>query len=94
MKRGTLLMLVIMFVSVTAAALAHVSLRLGVIRMAYAISEASAERRALEEQKRKLLIERSLLRSPERIERLAHDKLGMRHPLPAQLRESDNQEPQ
>lgn len=93
MKRGTLILLVVMFVSVTAAALAHVSLRLGVIRMAYTISEASSARRALEQKHRKLLIERSLLRSPERIERLARDKLGMRHPAPSQLRAPAQQEP-
>ncbi len=84
--RGAVLLLVSMFASVVAAALAHVSLRLAVIRLGYSISERTRERQTLEDENRKLRIELSLLRNPERIERLARDKLGMARPEPGQIR--------
>jgi cell division protein FtsL len=85
-KRGTVLVLALMFVSVTGAALAHASLRLAIIRHGYALSEKSREFRELEEDNRKLRLELSLLRSPARIEEVAHEKLGMRRPDPAEIR--------
>jgi cell division protein FtsL len=80
------LVLILMFVSVVGAALAHVTLRLGAIRLGYAISVETRERQRLEEEDRRLRLERSLLRSPARIERLAREKLGMTRPDPAQIR--------
>jgi cell division protein FtsL len=80
------LWLAIMFTCVLCAALAHVSLRLGVIRMAYAISERTREKHELEEKQRQLQVELSLLRSPERIEKLAQDRLHMERPDPSRIR--------
>lgn len=85
-RRSTLIWILSLFVCGVGAALAHVSLRLGVIRTGYAIAEATRERQLLEEENRKLRLERSLLRSPERIERIAREKLGMTRPDPTQLR--------
>ena len=85
-KASTVLVLMVLFVAVGGAAMAHVSLRLAVIRLGYAISEKSGERRGLEEDNRKLRLEASLLRSPARIERLAREQLGMERPDPARIR--------
>ena len=85
-QRKSVLLLVLMFLSVSGAALAHVSLRLGVIREGYAISGATLERRRLEEERRKLLLERAYLRRPERIARIARDQLGMMQPAPGDIR--------
>jgi cell division protein FtsL len=85
-KRRSVAWLVVMFVSVVGAALAHVSLRLGVIRMGYAIGEETRDRRLLQEENRKLRLEKSLLRSPARIEDIAREKLGMARPDPTRVR--------
>ena len=85
-RRGTVIILVVSFVALVTAGLAHVGLRMKVVRLGYDISELSRERRALDEEHRRLQLERSLLRDPARIERLAREKLGMRRPDPAQLR--------
>jgi len=75
-----------MFLSVTGAALAHASLRLAIIRHGYSLSEKTRRFRELEEEHRKLRLELSLLRSPARIEQVAHEKLGMRRPDPQEIR--------
>jgi cell division protein FtsL len=85
-KRSTILVLVFSFVALVSAGLAHVGMRMKVVRLGYEIGELSRERRALDEEHRRLQLERTLLRDPARIERLARDKLGMRRPEPAQLR--------
>lgn len=85
-KRATVVVLIVSFVALVAAGLAHVGLRMKVVRLGYEISELSRERRVLDEEHRRLQLERSMLRDPARIERLAREKLGMRRPEPAQLR--------
>lgn len=75
-----------MFAAVTGAALAHVSLRMGVVRMSYAIGDKTRERRALEEQRRKLDTQLAELKRPDRIEALARDELGMTLPDAAHIR--------
>jgi cell division protein FtsL len=73
------------FVAVTGAALAHVSLRLGVVRMGYAIGEQTRERRRLEEEARHLSIQLAELKRPDRIEALARAQ-GMTLPDAAHIR--------
>jgi cell division protein FtsL len=85
-KRGSVLMIVAAFLAVSGAAMAHVSLRLGVVRMGYAIGEQTRERRALEEQHRRLTTELSMLKNPARIEKLAREKLHMELPDPSRIR--------
>lgn len=85
-RRRAAIGLVIMFVSIVAAALAHVSLRLGVLRLGYQITDASRLRGELEEDNRRLRFARSSLRSPERIETRAQAELGMKRPDPASIR--------
>lgn len=74
------------FLAAIGVGLAHVSLRLDAVKLGYALGESTRERRRLEEEKRRLLVEKSLLRTPERIERLARDKLGMTRPEPERIR--------
>ena len=86
MKRSTLIWILISFISVVGAALLHVALRLDVIRLGYAIGTETEARHRLAEEGRRLRLEKSLLRNPERIERLARDKLGMHRPDPTRIR--------
>jgi cell division protein FtsL len=44
------------------------------------------EQRELEEEARKLRLDLSVLRSPERVEKLAREKLGMVRPSPERIR--------
>ena len=81
-KKPSALLLVAAFVAVTGAALAHVSLRIGVVRMSYEIGAKSRERRVLDEDRRKLATEASMLKNPARLERLAREKLHMELPDP------------
>ena len=53
-----------------------------IVRLGYEMGTATREHRQLWEDNRRLRVERSLLRDPARIERLARDKLGMQHPDP------------
>jgi cell division protein FtsL len=86
MKKTVTLFILGGFAAIVTAATAHVSLRYRVIRAGYELNERSAELRALVEENRKLRLELSFLRSPERIERLARDKLGLVRPDPEQIR--------
>jgi len=86
-KTITLVVVIVgVFVAIVTAATAHVSLRYKVIRAGYDLGERLDELRVLEEQNRQLRLELSLLRSPERIERLAREKLGLVHPEPGHIR--------
>ena len=69
----------------TALGVRHVTERRDVVRVGYALSSATAELRRLEEENRRLRLERSVLTSPERIERLAAG-LGMTRPAADQIR--------
>ncbi|HUS63248.1 MAG TPA: cell division protein FtsL [Kofleriaceae bacterium] len=87
MKRSRLgvVGLVVLAVLSTAIGLRHVADRRDVVRVGYALSSATAELRRLEEDNRRLRLERSVLTSPARIERLAVG-LGMARPGPEQIR--------
>ena len=87
MKPVTLVgILLSLFAVIVTAATAQVSLRYRVIRAGYDLGERRDEIRVLEEQNRQLRLELSLLRSPERIERLAREKLGLVRPEPGHIR--------
>lgn len=86
MRKTAVLFILGAFAVVVVAAALHVSLRYRVLRTGYAIGEKLAEKRELEEEARKLRLELSLLRSPERVERLAREKLGMVRPDPERIR--------
>jgi cell division protein FtsL len=86
MKKTAVLFILGAFAVVVVAAALHVSLRYRVLRTGYAIGEKLTEKRELEEEARKIRLELSLLRSPERVERLAREKLGMVKPDPERIR--------
>jgi cell division protein FtsL len=69
----------------TAIGVRHVTDRREVVKVGYALSSATAELRRLEEDNRRLRLERSVLTSPARIERLAAG-LGMARPGADQIR--------
>ncbi len=77
--------LVLLAVLVTALGLRQVAHRREVVRLGYELSSITAELRRLDEQARRLRLEKSVLTSPARIERLA-EGLGMVRPAPEQIR--------
>ena len=86
MKKTAVLFILGAFAILVCASVAHVSLRYRAIRTGYEIGERLQEKRELEEEGRKLRLQLSLLRSPDRIERLAREKLGMVRPSPEKIR--------
>lgn len=69
----------------TSAALAHVWVRLQVVRLGYQISHETEREKRLQQVHRKLQVERALLRSPERLERLARERLNLTLPDPGTI---------
>jgi cell division protein FtsL len=69
----------------TSAALAHVWVRLQVVRIGYQISHETEREKRLLQTHRKLQVERALLRSPERLERLARERLNLTMPDPGTI---------
>jgi len=92
MKKTAVLFIMGAFALIVVGAALHVSLRYRVVHTGYQIGERLAEQRELEEEARKLHLELSLLRSPERVERLAREKLGMVRPDPVRIRVVRTQE--
>jgi cell division protein FtsL len=86
MKRTSALFMIGAFAVVVTAAVLQVSLRYRIVRAGYAMGAQLTEQRALAEEGRKLRLELSLLRSPDRVEKLARDKLGMVRPDPDRIR--------
>ena len=77
--------LLIVAAAVIALGIAHVARRHDAIRLGYELSEQSADLRRLEQENRRLRLERSMLRHPDRIERHAQ-RLGMARPDPGRIR--------
>jgi cell division protein FtsL len=63
----------------------HVRRRHEIVRLGYELTQATGELRALEEENRRLRLERQMWRHPERVERIAEGR-GMRRADPAQVR--------
>ncbi len=72
----------------TGMGVGHVASRQRVIRLGYELTDAISELRRLEEENRRLRLERSVLTNPARIERLAF-AMGMTRPIPGQIRVVD-----
>lgn len=70
---------------VTLLGVIHVRNRHKVIRLGYELTRATATLRQLQEENRKLRLEKSVLTSPDRIQRLAKDR-GMTPPASGQVR--------
>jgi len=69
----------------TALGLRQVGHRRELMRLGYELSAATAELRRLDEESRRLRLEKSVLTGPARIEELAAH-LGLVHPAPEQIR--------
>jgi cell division protein FtsL len=82
-SRGKAVALLGLMAFFTFAALAHVWVRLQIVRLGYGISRETDQEKDLQQALRKLEVERALLRNPERLERLAREKLSLRLPDPS-----------
>jgi cell division protein FtsL len=85
-RRTVVLVMLGALIVVSALAISHVWTRLKAIEYGYKISKANKQRAELVETNRRLRIEVALLKSPERIARIATEELGLQHPLPDQIR--------
>ena len=65
--------------------IAHVNRRQEIVRTGYDLSRATEELARLQEENRRLRLEKSALTNPERVRRLAQ-ALGMSRPGPTQIR--------
>jgi cell division protein FtsL len=76
---------VILGAALIGVVLAHVWLRLQVVRMGYVLSTTSKLQTRLEQENRELKFELATLNSPERIEALARQRLGLVTPEKGQV---------
>ncbi len=76
---------VILGVALIGVVLAHVWLRLQVVRMGYVLSTTSKLQTRLEQENRELKFELALLNSPERLGALARQRLGLVAPEKGQV---------
>jgi cell division protein FtsL len=84
-RRGLVLLLIVVVLSITSAAIAEVWTHLRAIEFGYQIARARTAQTKLRERNRRLHIELALLKSPERVGRVAREELGMRQPEPEQI---------
>ncbi len=66
-------------------ALLHVWLRLQVVNMGYVLSTTSKLQNQLEQEHRELKVELATLTSPDRLEAMAHKRLGLAPPEKGQV---------
>ncbi len=57
--------------------LLYVRQRMEYTRVSYRLEELTRQQRHLQEENRKLRVERSFLRAPDRVERIARDEIGL-----------------
>jgi cell division protein FtsL len=81
-----LLVVLLVLATLAGLGLAHVTLRLRKLELGYAISRAAQTQAALAEEQRRLRVEVTSLKSPERVIPAARDRLGLGPPQPAQIR--------
>lgn len=84
-RRGPVLALALATAMGVSAAVAQVWTHQRVIELGYEISRETKERDQLQEQNRRLRIELEILKSPDRIGRIAANVYGMRPPEPEQM---------
>lgn len=84
-RRVAIATLLIVAIALLALGVTHVMRRHEAVRLGYALSLETDALRVLEEDNRRLRLERSMLRHPDRIERHAQ-ALGMARPEPTQIR--------
>jgi cell division protein FtsL len=84
-SRWRLVFGVILGAGLIGVVLAHVWLRLQVVRMGYVLSTTSKLQTRLEQENRELKFEIATLNSPERLEALARQRLGLVTPEKGQV---------
>lgn len=83
--RGAVLALLLVTGFFTTAALAHVWVRLQIVRLGYQISRETTRETRLQQLHRKLEVERALLRSPTRLEQEAKARFHLEMPDPGHI---------
>lgn len=85
-RRQVLLAIILVITLACGAAICQVWTRFRVINYGYKIGEASKEQQRMKEINRRLRVELALLKSPERITRIATEELGLKPQRPEQVR--------
>ena len=80
-----ILLWALVFACLAGSGLFHTHLKVRAVSLAYDLSEATARHRRLLERRAALRLEVATLESPQRIERIARERLGMRPPAPGQI---------
>jgi cell division protein FtsL len=84
-SRWRLFLGIFLGLALIAAVLVHVWLRLQVVRMGYMLSTTSKLQTRLEQENRELKVELATLTSPDRLEALARQRLGLAAPEKGQI---------
>ncbi len=85
LRLPTLLLVVVCVAILTLGGLFFVWQRFQFVRLGFEVSELRQREDRLREEIAPLEVEAQYLARPERIEILAHERLGMRRPLPSQI---------
>ena len=80
LRRPRLFPVLLFFALLLVVAIFYVWSRLQVVNLEYDISSLEGRVRALQQESRQLQLEVASLRSPARIEQVAHNRLGLRIP--------------
>jgi len=84
-KRRRVVIVALLVLGLIGAVLVHVWLRLQVVRMGYVLSTTSKLQARLEQENRELKVELATMTSPDRLEALARQRLGLVQPEKGQV---------
>jgi cell division protein FtsL len=82
---GFLYIAIMASIIIVAVVFVYLGSRLAVVNMGYDISEINRTRSTLVEKNKRLRVEFQRLKSPERIERIATEEMGLSYPTSAQI---------
>jgi cell division protein FtsL len=82
---GFLYISIVFSIIIVAVVFVYLGIRLAVVHTGYEISELNRSRAALVEKNRRLRVEFEKLKSPQRIERIATEELGLSYPTSEQI---------
>lgn len=85
-ERGSFFMFLLSILILFSVVLFYLWLRLEVVKLGYDISHANIVHLRLIEENKRLKLELSRLKSPERIERIAKEQLGLHYPSGSEVR--------
>ena len=84
-RRLRVITIAFLALSLVGVALLHVWLRLQVVHMGYVLATTSKLQNQLEQENRELQVELATLTSPDRLEAMARQRLGLRPPEKGQV---------